>query len=141
MKKEPFLQPIRWYQYISKLTPASCRYYPTCSEYARWLFENSNPLGAAAKSALRIASCNQLFAGGIDYPSFRYTPPPAKELFNSIKRAKVATKPFLFKPFHSKLRIIYWLIPKSKNSFYIVKDFDATATYLPSGYAPSPAAK
>ncbi len=138
MKHSPLLQPIKWYQYLSKLTPASCRYYPSCSEYAKWLFVNTDPLSATAKSALRIASCNQLFPGGIDYPTFRYTPPVATALANPLKRAPLAFLPLNFKAFHSKLRIHYWFIPVKNSKFAIVKDFDATATYLPSGYAPAP---
>ena len=135
-----FLKPLKWYQYFSKLTPASCRYYPTCSEYSKWLFENTNPLSATAKSAIRIASCNQLFPGGVDYPTFNYTPPKANRLHNIIKRDSCSSLPLQFKPFNSKLRIIYWFIPNIKN-YYIVKDFNASATYFPSGYAPSPSSK
>ncbi len=138
MKNSQLLQPIKWYQYLSKFTPASCRYYPSCSEYAKWLFANTDPLSATAKSALRIASCNQLFPGGIDYPTFRYTPPVATRLVNPVKRAPLAFLPLNFKAFHSKLRIYYWFIPVKNSKFAIVKDFDATATYLPSGYAPTP---
>jgi len=134
--KKLFLKPLEWYQYISKLTPVSCRYYPTCSEYAKWLFENINPIYSTAKSAVRIASCNQFSSGGIDYPNFNYTPPKVTKLHNIIKRASCPSLPLQFKPFNSKLRIIYWFIPNKKN-YYIVKDFDASATHLPSGYAPS----
>jgi len=137
MNKKLFLAPIKWYQYISKLTPASCRYYPTCSEYARWLFIFDNPLSATLKSTKRIATCNQLFIGGIDYPKFKYSPPKATELLNIIKRNNLPFKPLKFKDKKSKLRIQFWLIPNGKN-YYIIKDFDETATYLPAGYAPAP---
>ena len=134
MKKTP--APIKWYQYISKFTPASCRYYPTCSEYAKWLFIFDNPLAATLKSAKRIATCNQLFPGGIDYPKVNYKPPKVLDLHNIVKRVPKATKPFIFKPFNSKLRIEYWLIP-TENNYYIAKDFNASTTYLPAGYAPT----
>ena len=135
MKKAPLI--LKWYQNFSKYTPASCRYYPTCSEYAKWLFLFDNPILATLKSAKRVATCNQLFLGGIDYPTIKYTPPKATQLHNIVKREDKAAKPFKFKPFNSKLRIKFWLIP-NKSFYYIVKDFDATATYLPSGYAPAP---
>lgn len=138
MKRSIFLQPLKWYQYISKLTPASCRYYPSCSEYSKWLFDNSHPLSAAAKSALRIASCNQLFPGGIDYPKIAYKKPKVTELYNPLQRACKASAPLKFKPFHSTLRIHYWFLPVTNSQYAIVKDFDATATYLPAGYAPPP---
>jgi len=133
-KKSP-PQALKWYQYISKFTPASCRYYPSCSEYSKWLFLFTNPLEATAKSALRIARCNQLFAGGIDYPKINYTPPRPSALANPLVRAKTPSRPLKFKPFHSTLRIHYWFVPISKSKYAIVKDFDATATYLPAGYA------
>jgi len=128
--------PLKWYQYISKFTPASCRYYPTCSEYAKWLYEFDNPLFATLKSAKRIASCNQLFPGGIDYPKVALKSFKPKTLHNPIFRANLPYKPLNFKPFKSKLRIKYWLIPKD-NNLLIVKDFNETATYIPAGYAPA----
>ena len=134
MKKTPTA--LKWYQTLSKFTPASCRYYPTCSEYAKWLFIFDNPISATLKSVKRIATCNQLFPGGIDYPKANYTPPKVLDLHNIVKREPKATKPFKFKPFNSKLRIEYWLIP-TKSNYYITKDFNASATYIPTGYAPT----
>ena len=135
MKKTPTI--LKWYQTLSKFTPASCRYYPTCSEYAKWLFVFDNPISATLKSAKRIATCNQLFPGGIDYPKVNYTPPKVLDLHNIVKRELKSTKPFKFKPFNSKLRIEYWLIP-AKSNYYITKDFNASATYFATGYAPTP---
>ncbi len=135
MKKTPTA--LKWYQTLSKFTPASCRYYPTCSEYAKWLFIFDNPINATLKSAKRIATCNQLFPGGIDYPKVSYKSPRVLDLHNIVKREPKATKPFEFKPFNSKLRIEYWLIPAKKN-YYIIKDFNASSTYLPAGYASTP---
>ncbi|NPA27742.1 MAG: membrane protein insertion efficiency factor YidD [Epsilonproteobacteria bacterium] len=132
-----FLTPIKAYQLISKFTPSSCRYYPSCSEYSKWLFSFDNPLNATLKSALRIGRCNQLFSGGIDYPSFNYTPPRVVELFNPVKREKIPSAPLKFKEKKSKLRIKFWLVPNKSGKYYIVKDFNATATYLPTGYASS----
>ena len=126
---------IKFYQYILKFTPASCRYYPTCSEYAKWLFEFDNFVNATIKSAIRISRCNQLFSGGIDYPKINYTPPKLTNLANRVNISKCYI-PFKFKKYNSKLRIKYWIVPNSKN-YYIIKDFDATATYLPAGYAPT----
>ena len=128
--------PLKWYQYISKFTPASCRYYPTCSEYAKWLYEFDNPVYATLKSAKRIASCNQLFPGGIDYPKIALKKYNPITLHNCLFRKDLPHKPLKFKPFKSKLRIIYWLIPQN-NNLLILKDFNETATYLPTGYAPA----
>jgi putative membrane protein insertion efficiency factor len=75
MTKKIFITPIKYYQYISKLMPGKCRYYPSCSEYAMWQFETTNPVSAFVNSGLRILRCNHFFAGGIDYPVIRYKPP------------------------------------------------------------------
>ena len=128
---------LKWYQYISKFTPGSCRYYPTCSEYAKWLFENTDFATASLKSAVRIARCNQLFPGGIDYPTINYKPPKVTKLNNPLFGISKCNLPFSFNRFNSKLRIKYWFVPNGKN-FYIIKDFDATATYLPARYASAP---
>jgi len=132
-----FLAPIKWYQNISKFTPASCRYYPTCSEYAKWLYIFDNPAIATLKSAKRVACCNQLFAGGIDYPKVKYKKPKTINLCNIIKRKNCAFKPLKFKEFNSQFRIQFWLVPNGEY-YYIIKDFNETATIIPTGYAPAP---
>jgi len=121
------ITPLKWYQYISKFTPKSCRYYPSCSEYAKWLYELDNPLFATIKTTKRVLSCNQLFPGGIDYPKIAKKNISPMQLKNPIFKASYLT----FNKKESKLRIKYWLIPTNKE-FLILKDFDATATYLPT---------
>jgi len=86
------------------MLPANCRYYPTCSEYGKWQFEFNRADKALAQTTLRILRCNQLFAGGIDYPVVKYTAPHLLKLQQHIT-------------------IVYWLIPKENNDCYIVKDF------------------
>jgi len=107
MIKKFFIAPIKGYQYISRMLPASCRYYPTCSEYAKWQFEFNRPDKALAQSTLRILRCNQLFAGGIDYPIVQYTAP----LLLTLKQ--------------DNLKVKYWLVPKNKKLFYLIKDYNA----------------
>ncbi len=115
--KKIFLTPVKGYQYISKMLPASCRYYPSCSEYASWQFEFNAPHKAFMASSLRILRCNQFFKGGIDYPLVDYAVPT--HLF--IRK---------FNPFYSKIAVLYWLVPKSMSTdntkYYILKDFNAT---------------
>jgi len=105
--KKIFLIPLNTYQYISRMLPGSCRYYPTCSEYAKWQFEFNSPHNAFIKSGLRILRCNQLFIGGIDYPIVKYNPP---KLMKLCQRKKAMN---------------YWIVPKEKNLFYIIKDYDS----------------
>jgi putative membrane protein insertion efficiency factor len=109
-----FIAPIKGYQYISKMLPANCRYYPTCSEYASWQFEFNTPHKALAASTLRILRCNQLFAGGIDYPVVHFHP-------------SSMTKSLGINNFCGKINIIYWLVPKDESHllYYVIKDYDA----------------
>lgn len=86
------------------MLPANCRYYPTCSEYSKWQFEFNRADKALAQTTLRILRCNQLFAGGIDYPIVKYKKPSILQLCQSIQ-------------------VKYWLVPKNKKLFYILKDF------------------
>jgi putative membrane protein insertion efficiency factor len=112
MIKKFFIAPLRAYQYISRLTPANCRYYPTCSEYAAWQFETTNPFNATINSAIRILRCNQLFDGGIDYPVILYNPP--QHLY---------IKPN-FNDNYGKIKIIYWFVQKNADRYFVIKDFN-----------------
>jgi putative membrane protein insertion efficiency factor len=105
--KKLYLVPLSAYQYISRLLPGSCRYYPTCSEYAKWHFELNAPHKAFAQSGLRILRCNQLFTGGIDYPVIKYKIPHLLTLNQNLKHIK------------------YWIVPKGEHLFYIIKDYGA----------------
>lgn len=138
MKYKRFFQtPIRGYQYFSRMLPGSCRYYPTCSEYATWQFEFNSPHKAIWASSLRILRCNQLFAGGVDYPLIRFTP----------QRRSVLCDP---NHFYGRINIRYWLVPMRRASgmavsahrrrphpadpglYYIIKDLHDTHLALPS---------
>jgi hypothetical protein len=55
----------RW---VSPLLPRSCRYSPTCSEYARLAILKHGLLRGLALAVWRIARCQPLGAGGIDLP-------------------------------------------------------------------------
>lgn len=92
---------IRFYQlYISKLFPRSCRYYPSCSEYAIWQFKFNSIHGAFKATLKRILCCNQLFRGGIDYPI-----------------AFIYFSHFAYK----KQPIYFWFVPIKDNRYYIIK--------------------
>ena len=105
--KKFYLAPLLGYQYISKMLPASCRYHPSCSEYAKWQFEFNRADKAFLQSGLRILRCNQLFVGGIDYPVVKYKKPHLLMLCQKIKKIK------------------YWIVPKEGEFFYIIKDYGA----------------
>jgi len=114
--KNFYITPIKGYQYISKMLPASCRYYPTCSEYASWQFEFNLPHKAFLASGTRILRCNQFFKGGIDYPLVSYNPPRLSCLCT-------------FNADCGKMKIKYWIVPQISTSktqnYYVIKDFDA----------------
>ncbi|MDA8298824.1 MAG: membrane protein insertion efficiency factor YidD [Deltaproteobacteria bacterium] len=51
---------------ISPLLPQSCRFYPTCSEYAVECFQTFGFFKAFFLSIYRIIRCNPLSKGGYD---------------------------------------------------------------------------
>jgi putative membrane protein insertion efficiency factor len=53
----------RW---ISPLFPPSCRYVPTCSEYAMEAVERYGAMRGGALAAWRVLRCHPLAAGGLD---------------------------------------------------------------------------
>lgn len=94
---------IRFYQkYLSVFSYGSCRYYPTCSQYAIWQFENNTFFKAIYFTITRILKCNQLFKGGFDYPVVKL-----------IKHNNINYK---------KIKIKYWYIPVNNNRYLVVKN-------------------
>jgi len=101
--KRVFIKILHFYQkFLTLFSYGSCRYYPTCSEYALWQIQGENLLFGLLKSAFRILRCNQLFAGGIDYPV--------------VYRRHI-------KPIYKKIDVQFWLVPKGKNRYYFIKNF------------------
>jgi putative membrane protein insertion efficiency factor len=60
------LAPIRWYQrWLSPLKrQPTCRYLPTCSEYAALAIEQHGPARGSLMAVGRVLRCNPLFHGG-----------------------------------------------------------------------------
>lgn len=102
-----FIGLIRFYQkFISPLFPGSCRYYPSCSEYAIWQFKTNSLSKAVIFTIFRILRCNQLFKGGIDYPI-------VKKDFSTVK----------FYEINKNLDIIFWFVPLGNKKYHIVKSY------------------
>ena len=60
---------LRAYQrVISPLLPPRCRYWPTCSEYARLAVARQGLARGAASSIARLLRCHPGSGGGIDLP-------------------------------------------------------------------------
>ena len=100
-----FLLKLMWlYQkFFTLIGFGSCRYYPSCSEFARLNFQNNSLSSAFYHSFTRILRCNQLFEGGIEYPLLdKLSCKPKKLGIDSIK---------------------YWLVPNKKDRYYIIKNF------------------
>ncbi|MDR2433439.1 MAG: membrane protein insertion efficiency factor YidD [Treponema sp.] len=58
---------IRFYQKaVSPHFPSSCRYYPTCSEYALLAFEKYGVLRGSMLTIKRILRCHPFHPGGYD---------------------------------------------------------------------------
>ncbi len=58
---------IKFYQnYISRFTPPSCRFYPTCSQYAFEAIEKYGFLKGGWMGAKRISRCHPFNPGGYD---------------------------------------------------------------------------
>jgi uncharacterized protein len=53
---------------ISPLLPPSCRFTPTCSEYARLALLKHGLLRGSALTAGRLLRCQPLHPGGVDLP-------------------------------------------------------------------------
>ncbi len=108
--KRVLLRLVAFYQkYLTLLSFGSCRYYPTCSEYARWQFHENTLPKAFFYSLLRILRCNQLFPGGIDYPVVKKRLKSNKICSHNVNANKIIVQ--------------FWLVPKENNDFYLIKTF------------------
>ena len=62
------IAPIRFYQrFITPYTPASCRYYPTCSAYAVTALRSRGAVVGTGLTVWRLLRCNPWSDGGIDH--------------------------------------------------------------------------
>lgn len=58
---------IRFYQWIKKsILPATCRFYPSCSEYSIMAFKKHGFFKGVKLSLKRILRCNPFSKGGFD---------------------------------------------------------------------------
>lgn len=65
--KKIFIGFIRGYQkFISPLFPPSCRYYPTCSNYAVQAIQKHGAIKGGVMGMARILRCHPFIKGGYD---------------------------------------------------------------------------
>ena len=107
MKQATLLMLKVYQRFFTLFSYGSCRYYPTCSEYARWQILNNGFLKACFFTFFRVLRCNKLFSGGIDYPVVNRN-------FDSS---------CIFLPSTNLIDIKFWFIPKNKKSFYVIQTF------------------
>lgn len=53
---------------VPGLAYTSCKFYPSCSEYAELAVERHGVVKGSCKALGRIVRCNPLGSGGVDYP-------------------------------------------------------------------------
>jgi putative membrane protein insertion efficiency factor len=59
--------PIRLYQYtLSPMFPSSCRFYPSCSEYALHAIKKHGSIRGLVFTCLRLCRCHPYSKGGYD---------------------------------------------------------------------------
>lgn len=46
----------------------TCKYHPSCSEYASAALRKHGPVKGSAKTAWRLLRCNPWSQGGVDHP-------------------------------------------------------------------------
>ncbi|HHY41698.1 MAG TPA: membrane protein insertion efficiency factor YidD [Thermoanaerobacterales bacterium] len=66
LKKFIILMIICYKKFISPLKPGSCRFYPTCSDYAIAAIEKYGVVKGGIKSLKRILRCHPFNPGGYD---------------------------------------------------------------------------
>lgn len=69
-------------KYVSPLMPRTCKYYPTCSEYARQAFLIHGPLKGLLLASWRLLRCNPFSLGGYD------PVPPKKMHLGELKEVR-----------------------------------------------------
>lgn len=57
---------INAYQVLTKNTPSTCRYHPSCSHYAKEAYQTRNFFIASTLTAWRLLRCNPFSKGGYD---------------------------------------------------------------------------
>jgi len=67
MVEKPFVLLIDFYRYcISPFLPQSCRFYPSCSSYAREALLRHGLLRGGLLIIMRLAKCHPYHQGGFD---------------------------------------------------------------------------
>jgi hypothetical protein len=60
------ISPDHGWLFRSRYPNGFCRYYPSCSEYAKLAIEKHGALHGLAKGFVRVIKCNPFSKGGLD---------------------------------------------------------------------------
>lgn len=94
----PVLLLIRFYQrVISPWTPPSCRYYPSCSQYAYVAVERHGLVRGGWLAVRRLGRCHPWAAGGVDHV------PPARGTAHSSGDVSAAAPADIHTDIHSTI--------------------------------------
>ena len=67
MLRKVLIFPIELYRrYISPYTPPSCRFYPSCSQYAIEAIETQGAFKGILLAVIRVSKCHPFHRGGHD---------------------------------------------------------------------------
>ena len=92
------MQMLRGYKWlISPLLPPSCRYVPTCSEYALEAVERYGAIRGTVMAGWRVLRCHPLAKGGYD-PVVKSERSGAMEELGTRPSTKFISKPTGLKP-------------------------------------------
>lgn len=68
MIKTPLIWLVRLYKLVlSPVLPPSCRFYPSCSEYAAEALKAHGAAKGAVLAAKRVFKCHPFHPGGVDH--------------------------------------------------------------------------
>jgi uncharacterized protein len=72
-------------RYVTPFTPATCRYYPTCSSYGLAAIRTHGAVKGTVLTVWRVLRCNPWTRGGVDHvpPHGRWRAPADPELNHS----------------------------------------------------------
>jgi putative membrane protein insertion efficiency factor len=94
--KKALQLPIHVYRkFISPLKPPTCRFYPTCSQYALEALEEHGAVKGSWLAAKRIAKCHPFHPGGIVH-----VPLSAKRKAQEAREKAVEKAEDKMSPFH-----------------------------------------
>jgi len=86
---DPMAWTIKGYQrMISRYTPPSCRFHPSCSQYTLQAMRTHGAVRGAVLGTWRIACCNPFHPGGHDP-----VPPADLSLTEALRRRGVGREP------------------------------------------------